>query len=87
MNYSDIGCQWVGPDQDPRKHSPMKCCGAKVLQGKAYCEEHYPQVYVVGSATTRSASRSKKTTEVMTVDELMDLFNEAIFELEQEGVL
>lgn len=83
------GCQWIGPDQDPLIHSPIKYCGCKVIPGKSYCAEHYPRVYVVGSAVTkgRSASRSKKTTDALTLDEVMDLMNEAIVELENEGVL
>jgi hypothetical protein len=84
------GCQWIGPDQDPLIHSPIKYCGCKVIPGKAYCAEHYPRVYMVGSAITkgRSASnRGKKATDTMTVDEVMDLMNEVIKELEDEGVL
>jgi hypothetical protein len=77
----------VGPDQDPRIHSPMKMCGCKPMLGKAYCEEHYPRVYQVGTAVTRSAARSKKTTDPISLDEVMDLMNQAIAELEDEGVL
>lgn len=89
MSYDIKGCQWIGEDQDPLIHSPIRYCGCDVVPGKAYCEEHYPRVYVVGSAVTkgRSASRSKKTTDALTLDEVMDLMNEAIVELENEGVL
>jgi hypothetical protein len=83
------GCQWIGEEQDPQVHSHIKYCGCETLPGKSYCAEHYPRVYVVGSANrkVRSASRSKKTTDVMSVEELTDLMNEVIAELEAEGVL
>ncbi len=84
------GCQWIGPDQDPLIHSPIKYCGCKVIPGKSYCEEHYPRVYVVGSAVTKGRSagrRGKNTTEGMSTEELMDLINEVVAELEAEGVL
>jgi hypothetical protein len=58
--------------------------------GRAYCEEHYPRVYVVGSAITRGRSaggRGKKATDAMSMEDVMDLVNEAIAELEAEGVL
>ena len=45
------GCQYIGPDQDPLKHHPIKYCGAKTLEGKSYCGEHYWVVYRKGSAT------------------------------------
>jgi len=81
-------CQWVGPDQDPARHSPMKMCGHRVLEGKSYCKEHYPQVYQVGTGRKpRSASCGKKTTDVLNHDDIIDLMNEAIAELEAEGVL
>jgi len=90
MNYEHVGCQWIGEDQDPRIHSPIKYCGCRVLMGRAYCEEHYPRVYVVGSAITRGRSaggRGKKATDAMSMEDVMDLVNEAIAELEAEGVL
>jgi len=90
MNYEHVGCQWIGEDQDPRIHCPIHYCGGPVMVGRAYCEEHYPRVYVVGSARGggRSAGgRGKKATVAMTFDEIMDLMNECIKELELEGVL
>jgi hypothetical protein len=42
-------CQWIGPEQDPRK-GPVHYCGAKTLEGKAYCGEHYWRVYQRGTA-------------------------------------
>lgn len=61
MNFNDTvaqkmiekeGCQYIGPDQDPRLHD-IKKCGHTVIQGKAYCAEHYPVVYMVGSSITK----------------------------------
>jgi hypothetical protein len=44
------GCQYIGPDQDPLRHSPIKYCGAKNLEGKSYCGDHYYVIYKRGSA-------------------------------------
>ncbi len=46
-----VGCQYIGPDQDPLKHHPIKYCGAQSLEGKSYCGDHYWVVYRKGSAT------------------------------------
>lgn len=43
-------CQFIGPDQDPLKHHPIHYCGAKVIEGKSYCHEHYYRVYQKGTA-------------------------------------
>ena len=43
-------CQFIGPDQDPLRHSPIKYCGAKVIEGKSYCHDHYYRVYQKGTA-------------------------------------
>ena len=43
-------CQYIGPDQDPLKHSPIKYCGARVIEGKSYCHDHYWVVYKKGTA-------------------------------------
>jgi len=45
------GCQYIGPDQDPLKHHPIKYCGAQTIEGKSYCGDHYWVVYRKGSAT------------------------------------
>lgn len=90
MNYDTRGCQWIGEDQDPRIHSPIRYCGCQVMMGRAYCEEHYPRVYVVGSAVTKGRSaggRGKKATDAVSTEDIMDLMNECIKELEEEGVL
>ena len=42
-------CQWIGPEQDPRK-GPITFCGCKTLEGKAYCGDHYWRVYAKGTS-------------------------------------
>ena len=54
------GCQYIGPEQDPRK-GPVTYCGKKTLTGKAYCEEHYHVVYRKG--TTVNGKRKEKEIE------------------------
>jgi len=87
MIEKEWGCQWLGPKQDPRS-SPVTYCGCKVVKGKSYCSEHYERMYVKGSALVkgRSASPLQKR-NTLTIEELESLFNEAVAELEQEGVL
>ncbi|MFM9151297.1 MAG: hypothetical protein ACKOPU_03360 [Candidatus Planktophila sp.] len=83
------GCQYIGPDQDPRK-GPVKICGHKVIDGKAYCAEHYPVVYMVGSSITklkRSASPvAEKQRWEGEISELMwELYEELLAEGEIEA--
>ena len=42
-------CQYIGPEQDPRK-GPVHYCGKATVEGKSYCHEHYWIVYQKGSA-------------------------------------
>ena len=51
------GCQYIGPEQDPRK-GPVTYCGKPTLTGKSYCAEHYHVVYQKG--TTVNAKRKEK---------------------------
>ncbi len=51
------GCQYIGPEQDPRK-GPVTYCGKPTLAGKSYCAEHYHVVYQKG--TTVNAKRKEK---------------------------
>ena len=82
------GCQYIGPDQDPRLHDIVKC-GCKVIEGKAYCAEHYPVVYMVGSSVTklkgRSASSVAKKQHEWAPGELEDLLWECYEELIEAG--
>ena len=82
------GCQWLGPDQDPRD-GPTTICGHKVIPGKAYCEEHYHRVYIGGTALTkkRSASAVVKKQHSWAPGELEDLLWECYEELIAEGAI
>ena len=83
------GCQYMGPDQDPRK-GPVTICGHKVIEGKAYCAEHYPVVYMVGSSITklgkgRSAASVAKKQHEWDPGEMETLLQECYDELVEEG--
>lgn len=80
------GCQYMGPNQDPR-HSAVKYCGHPVIPGKSYCSEHYPVMYQTGTAVTkkRSASAVAKKQHEWAPGELEDLLWECYEELLTEG--
>lgn len=44
------GCQFIGADQDPLKHHPIKYCGAQTVGGRPYCGEHIWRVYQKGTS-------------------------------------
>jgi hypothetical protein len=44
------GCQWIGPDQDPQRHNPIKYCGAQTVGGRSYCGDHIWRVYQKGTS-------------------------------------
>ena len=52
MEWRPTTCQYIGPDQDPRKHFPIHYCEEAVVPGKSYCEKHYDLMYIKGSAVT-----------------------------------
>jgi hypothetical protein len=56
------GCQWIGPDQDPRIHSPIIKCGCAVVPGKAYCEDHYRRMYIGGVPKKKKPVAKKQQT-------------------------
>jgi len=43
------GCQWIGPEQDPRQ-GPINYCSQPVLEDKSYCHLHYWKVFARGTA-------------------------------------
>ena len=84
--YDREGCQYIGPDQDPRRDI-VKMCGCTVLKGKAYCGEHYNIVYGAGTALTKKrvpAVVAKKQHE-WAPGELEDLLWAAYEELVESG--
>jgi hypothetical protein len=80
-----LGCQYMGPDQDPRE--PVKYCGKPNLPGKSYCAEHYPMMYQTGTATSKkkSAGVVAKKQHEWAPGELEDLLWECYEELITEG--
>jgi len=70
-------CTYIGPEQDPRK-APVTYCGKPTLQGKSYCLEHYPVVYMVGSSVNRKRVNAK-----IIEDELAKLMAEQAEEMEE----
>jgi len=56
------GCQYLGPEYDPRKHrGATPYCGQTTIEGKNYCHEHYYVVYQKGSAV--AGKRKEKAIE------------------------
>ena len=55
--FEKEGCQWIGPEQT---EYPYTMCGHPVIEGKPYCSEHYPRVYM-NSGKARSASKKPRT--------------------------
>lgn len=80
-----LGCQYMGPDQDPRQ--PVQYCGKEVLAGKSYCAEHYALMYQKGTATSKkkSALAVAKKQHSWAPGELEDLMMEVYQELIDEG--
>jgi hypothetical protein len=81
-NIASITCQWIGPEQQGPVFK-YTCLCARVLD-RAYCEEHLWQVYQKGSNLRKRHKDLRVADNVHTLESLM---NEAIAELEDEGVL
>ena len=56
-NYRPLTCQWIGPEQDPRK-GPVHYCGKPNLTAKSYCADHFYKVYQGG--TSVNGKRAEK---------------------------
>lgn len=74
------GCQWIGPDQDPRE-GPIHYCGKTTLTDKSYCHEHYWQVFARGTST---AGRRKEREIDEEIAELRRLEELELDELEND---
>ena len=71
------GCQWIGPDQDPRK-GPINYCGKPTLEGKSYCHDHYYVVYQKGTAVAgrrKEKAIEKEIEELKRAQELEEIEN------------
>jgi hypothetical protein len=80
--FDKEGCQWIGPDQDPMKHHPIKMCGCPVVEKTAYCEEHLARMYIGGVPKKKKTVVKKQQWEP---GELEDMFQEAYDELVASG--
>lgn len=71
------GCQYIGKEQDPRK-GPVTYCGAKTIEGKHYCHEHYYVVYQKGTSVNgkrRERVVEKEIEELKRAQELEEIEN------------
>ena len=68
-------CQWIGQGER---------CNNKVVDGRSYCEDHIWLVYQQGTALRK---RHKDIRVADTIRTWESLVNEAVEELENEGVL
>ena len=72
-----LGCQWLG-DQT------SECGSPDLVKDTVYCTHHYPMMHQKGSALR------KRKKDIRTADQcrdLVSLFNEAVEELVNEGVI
>ena len=72
-----LGCQWLGDN-------PTECGSKDLVDGAVYCKLHHPLMYQKGTALRK---RRKDIRVANQVRDLESLFNEAVAELESEGVL
>ena len=82
-----MGCQYLGPDYDPRDHksrtSPTPYCGQHdLVPGKLYCAHHYPLLFQVGTAHRK---RHKDIRKANAIRQLISDFDAVVAELEAEG--
>jgi hypothetical protein len=80
-NYE--GCQYIGENQDPRIHWPIKSCGCEKIEDTLYCEDHIGIVYQSGTALRKRHKDIKRAEAIWSWESLM---NEVVDELENEGV-
>lgn len=68
------GCQFIGPEQDPQR-GPIHYCGAKTIEGKSYCGDHYWRIYQKGSSVNgrrREKEIEKEIADLKRQQELED---------------
>ena len=71
------GCQYIGPEQDPRK-GPVQYCGKPTVEGKSYCHEHYWIVYQKGTSVNgrrKERAVEKEIEELKRVQEIEEIVN------------
>lgn len=75
MGTEQMICEWIGEGEG---------CSHIVVEGRSYCEEHLWRVYKKGTQLGRRRKDQRIANDVFMWQSLMD---EAITELEEEGVL
>lgn len=70
-------CQYLGPEYEPRTHKgATPYCGAKTIEGKSYCHDHYYVVYQKGTAVAgrrREKAVEKEIAELKRAQELEEM--------------
>ncbi len=67
-------CQYLGPEYDPRKHrGPTPYCGAKTIEGKHYCHDHYYVVYQKGTAIAGKRKEKQIENEIEELKRLQEI--------------
>ena len=66
------GCQYIGAEQDPRR-GPVTYCGAKTIEGKSYCHEHYYVVYQKGTAIAGRRKEKQIESEIEALKKQQEL--------------
>lgn len=71
-------CTYIGPT------ALTLSCGHPAIEGRSYCEHHYPLVYKVGSANRKRYADIRRAAAVW---DLESEFNSIVLELENEESL
>ena len=88
ISLKKYGCTYLGPDFDTRTHPyaqgvPTPYCGRHdLVEGKLYCEHHYPLMFQVGTANRK---RKKDIKRANAIRDLISDFDSVVAELEAEG--
>jgi hypothetical protein len=72
-------CTWIGPEQDPLIHWPIKMCGCPSVIGASYCGEHYWRVYARGTSVNgrrRERAIEQEIQQLKLAQELEEYENE-----------
>jgi len=81
LDAVSAGCQWLGAEQQGPLYYTV--CTHASLEGSSYCEEHHSRVYQRG---TSLGKRRKDQRRAAAVWDIESAFNEAVEELEGEGI-
>jgi hypothetical protein len=81
LDADSTGCQWLGAEQQGPLYYSV--CTHTSLAGSSYCEEHHGRVYQRGTSLGR---RKKDHRRAAAVWDIESAFNEAVEELESEGI-